>query len=71
LAALIFILTQERGGRSVPVERAKHRAVSLTGPGEEQLSSSSSWKASRSSALPWKKICGALCSCREAMQHFL
>jgi DHA1 family inner membrane transport protein len=41
VAALIFILTQERGSRSVPAERAKHRAVSLRSLGEEQLSSSS------------------------------
>jgi DHA1 family inner membrane transport protein len=41
LAALIFILTQERGSRCVPVERAKHRAVTLRSLGEEQLSSSS------------------------------
>src|SRR6266404_6181535 len=37
LAALIFILTQEPGSRSVPVERAKHRAASLRSLGEEQL----------------------------------
>jgi DHA1 family inner membrane transport protein len=41
LAALIFILTQERGSSSVPVERAKHRAASLRGLGEKQLSPSS------------------------------
>jgi hypothetical protein len=41
LAALIFILTQERGSSSVPVERAKHRAASLRSLGEEQLSPSS------------------------------
>ena len=41
LAALIFILTQERGSRSVSVERAKHRAASLRSLGEEQLSPSS------------------------------
>jgi DHA1 family inner membrane transport protein len=41
LAALIFILTQERGSSSVPIERAKHRAASLRSLGEEQLSLSS------------------------------
>ncbi len=41
LAALIFILTQERGSSFVPVERAKHRAASLRSLGEEQLSPSS------------------------------
>jgi DHA1 family inner membrane transport protein len=41
LAALIFILTQERGSRSAPVERAKHRAASLRSLGKEQLSPSS------------------------------
>ena len=38
LAALIFILTQERDSKSVPVEQATHRSASLS---EEQLSPSS------------------------------
>jgi DHA1 family inner membrane transport protein len=41
LAALIFILTQERGSRSVAVERATHRSASLKRLGDEQLSPSS------------------------------
>jgi DHA1 family inner membrane transport protein len=41
LAALIFILTQERGSRPVAVERATHRPGSLKSLGEEQLSPSS------------------------------
>jgi hypothetical protein len=40
LAALIFILTQERGSKSVPVEKATHRSAGLKGLSDEQLSPS-------------------------------
>ncbi|MEH2482844.1 putative MFS family arabinose efflux permease [Nitrobacteraceae bacterium AZCC 2146] len=41
LAALLLILKQERGSRSVPVERATYPSASLKSLGEEQLSPSS------------------------------
>jgi DHA1 family inner membrane transport protein len=41
LAALIFILTQERGSKSVPVEKATHRSAGSKRLSAEQLSPSS------------------------------